>query len=186
MTPSSSKSEMVVLLLPDLLTAKHASEELRAAVYEGRIRAADWVIAEHIDGKVRLHHMKESGAARGFGEGALLGGIAGLVIGSVLAPALVVGAVGAAAASLHRGGLPKQAMDEIGGAVADGHTALIILTDPNSARIVTDETFTNSTVRTFTIDPRDTAAVHDAATEITESFEEPPFDPLGEWQPPSA
>jgi uncharacterized membrane protein len=174
---------MVVILLPDLLTAKRASEDLRAAVYAGRIRAADWVIAERAGGKVQLHHMKDSGALRGFGEGAVLGGIAGLMVGSVLAPALVVGAVGAAAASLHQGGLPKQAMNEIGEAVAEGHTALLILTDPSSARIVADETFANSSAQTFTIDPRDTVGVREAASQITHSFEEPRFDPLGGWQP---
>jgi hypothetical protein len=63
------------------------------------------------------------------------------------------------------------------------HTALLILTDPNSARIITDETYANSNLRTFTIDPRDVAGVQEAAAQITQSFEEPPFDPLGGWQP---
>lgn len=178
MTSRTDPSELVVLLLPNLDVAKGAAERLRVAVYEGRFGASDWVIAEHADGKVRLHHTRESGTARGFGEGALLGGLAGIFIGSVLAPALVAGAVGAAVASLHRGGIPEVAMKEIGAAVADGETALFILTDPNSARIITRETFATSTVRTFTIDASDAAAVSDAATEVAAAVETPPWDPF--------
>ncbi len=178
MNTNTEPNELVVLVLPSLVVAEGAAERLRAAVYEGRFRASDWVIAEHVDGKVRLHHRKESGAARGFGEGALLGGIAGLLIGSVLAPALIVGAVGAAVVSLHRGGIPKEAMEEIGAAVADGEAALFVLTDANSARIITRETFAAGTVRTFTIAATDAAAVNNAAGEIAAAVEIPPWDPF--------
>jgi uncharacterized membrane protein len=178
MKTNTESNELVVFVLPSLVVAEGAADRLRTAVYEGRFGASDWVIAEHVDGKVRLHHRKESGAARGFGEGAVLGGIAGLLIGSVLAPALIVGAAGAAAMSLYRGGIPKEAMEEIGAAVADGETALFILTDANSARIITSETFASSTVRTFTIDAVDGAAVRDAAGEIAAAVETPPWDPF--------
>ena len=70
MTTPHNESTVVVLLLPDLATAERAADDVRTSVYEGRIDAQDWVIAEHTDGKVRLHHNKERGAARGFGAGA--------------------------------------------------------------------------------------------------------------------
>jgi uncharacterized membrane protein len=177
MTSRTDPTELVVLLLPNLDVAKGAADRLRTAVYEGRFGATDWVIAEHADGKVQLHHTKESGTARGFGEGALVGGLAGILIGSVLAPALVAGAVGAAIASLHRGGIPEGAMKEIGAAVADGEAALFVLTDPNSARIITRETFATSTVRTFSIDATDAAAVSEAAIEVAAAVETAPWDP---------
>ncbi len=183
MTSRTGPSELVVLLLPNLDVAKGAADRLRVAVYEGRFGASDWVIAEHADGKVRLHHTKESGTARGFGEGALLGGLAGILVGSVLAPALAVGAVGAAVTSLHRGGIPKDAMEEIGAAVADGEAALFILADPNSARIIARETFASSTVRTFTIDATDAAAVSRAATEVAAAVESAPWDPFSPGAP---
>jgi uncharacterized membrane protein len=183
MTSNDQPTELVVLLLPNLDVAKGAADRLRAAVYEGRFGAADWVIAEHADGKVRLHHTKEAGTARGFGEGALVGGLAGILVGSVIAPALVAGAIGAAVASLHRGGIPEGAMKEIGAAVADGETALVILTDPNSARIITRETFATSTMRTFTIDATDAAAVSEAARAIAAIVETPAWGSLSPGEP---
>lgn len=77
MATTSEPDELVVLVLPNLTVAKGAAARLHTAVHEGRFSALDWVIAEHAEGKDHLHHRSESGAARGFGKGALLGGSPG-------------------------------------------------------------------------------------------------------------
>lgn len=166
MTTPHNESTVVVLLLPDLATAERAADDVRTSVYEGRIDAQDWVIAEHTDGKVRLHHNKERGAARGFGAGAVLGGLAGIFIGAVVGPALLAGAAGAALTKLHHGGISSSVTDDIGAALAEGRAGLFILTDANSARIITAQTFANSHIHTFTLSPDDAAAIEAAAADI--------------------
>lgn len=162
---------IVLLLLPDLTTAKRAAHDLSDADADGRFHVEDWVVAEHRDGQVHLHRRAADRPLTGFAGGALLGGVAGLLLGAVVAPALIMGAMGATAAALTERGLPKQALDQVAVALGDGQAALFVLTDENSARIISAETFANSTVATWELHPDDAAAVAEVAAEVAETVE---------------
>lgn len=164
---------IVLLLLPDVATARRAAHDLREADAEGRLHAEDWLIVEHRNGKLHLHRRAATRPATGFAGGALLGGVAGLLLGAVVAPALIVGTLGAVAASLTERGLPKDVVEQVGAALGDGQAALFVLADANSARIIGAETFANSTVATWELHPDDAAAVTEVAAEVAATVEAP-------------
>ena len=131
---------VVVMVLPDLAAARQAGHDVRSAVGEGRFAASDVVIATHENGKVHLHHVTPNGTLMSFTGGAVLGGLAGLVVGSVLVPALALGSAAAVITKLSEHSVPKESMETLGAALTDGKAALFVLTDPSSARIIEDET----------------------------------------------
>jgi uncharacterized membrane protein len=159
-------STVVVLVLADPATASRAAHDLQDAADSGRFRADDWVVVEHHDGRVRRHHRSSSRPAAGFVGGALLGGVAGLMVGAVVAPAIVVGSAAAVLTKLTERGIPRADMERIGGALRDGQAALFVLTDANSADLIRRETFAASTVDTYQLHPDDAAAVAEVADEI--------------------
>jgi uncharacterized membrane protein len=157
---------VVVLLLPDLRTARGAADAVHEATVEGRFAAEDVVIVEHEHGRVRLHHGTASRPLTSFAGGALLGGLAGLLVGSVVAPALLLGSAAAVITKLSDRSIPKPAIEALGEALREGQVALLVLTDTSSARMIADETFANSTVSVFELHPEDAASVAAVADEI--------------------
>ncbi len=161
-----SQSSVVVLLLPDVATARRAADDIHAASSEGRFAAHDMVIVENVGGRMRLHHASAHKPLTSFAGGALLGGLCGVVFGTVVAPALLVGSAAAAATALTERSIPRPALEQIGAALTGGHAALFVLTDPNSAQMIRDETFANSTVPAFDLHPDDETAVAEVADEV--------------------
>lgn len=157
---------VVVMVLSDRATAEKAALDVRAAATEGRFDVADVVVATHDDGKVQIHHMTPNGPITSFIGGALLGGLAGVVLGAVLVPALAVGSVAAIVTDLSERSIPKEAMESIGAALRDGKAALFVLTDPSSARIIQGETEANSDLTVYGLHPADSQAVAAAADDI--------------------
>jgi uncharacterized membrane protein len=168
----TTPNTVVVMVLPDLATAKQAGHDVRAAVSEGRFAAADVVVATHGDGKVHLHHVTPSGTLMSFTGGAVLGGLAGLVVGSVLVPALALGSAAAVMTKLSDHTIPKESMETVGAALTEGRAALFVLTDPSSARIIEDETQDASDIAVYGLHPSDSQALADVADDIARALAE--------------
>lgn len=159
-------TEVVVLLLPDLVTAWRAREDLFAAHGAGRFGFTDLVVVDHQDGRVRLHQSGHGGPVAGAAAGSLLGALAGVFLGSVVAPALLGGAVGGVLAGLRDRGLRDEDVRRIGTGLVDGEAAVLVLADPVSARIIADEVAAVGTVRHFELHADDAAAVRSVAAQV--------------------
>jgi uncharacterized membrane protein len=113
----------------------------------------------------------EDSPLTGFAGGAILGALAGIAFGTIVAPAVIAGTLAGAAVARNDHGFPRPAIEKIGHALARGEAALLVLTDANSARIVHQETFQASTVEVFELDLRAPSAIDDLAGELRHLIE---------------
>jgi uncharacterized membrane protein len=121
----STPLQAVVAAFPNMDGASNALKELRGVDKDliGVKEAA--VLVRNMDGKLEIkesHHV---------GRGAVLGGLAGAVVGLVTGPIgwVTVGgaAVGALAARLRDSGFPDARLKEIGEALTPGTSALVAI-----------------------------------------------------------
>ncbi|HEY7199663.1 MAG TPA: DUF1269 domain-containing protein [Candidatus Dormibacteraeota bacterium] len=128
--------QAIVAAFPDEKGASQALSELRGVDKDliGIAQAA--VIVRDADGKLEIresHHI---------GRGAVLGGVAGAVVGLITGPIgwVTVGgaAVGALAARLRDSGFPDAKLREIGEALTPGTSALVAIVEHRWVREVED------------------------------------------------
>jgi uncharacterized membrane protein len=118
--------EVIVAAFPTESGAKGALHDLDQAKKEGLISVKDAAVISR-DENQKLH-ISET-ADKGFGRGAMIGGVAGAAVGLLAGPigwaALGGAAVGGLAARLRDGGFPDQRLRQIGEGVRPGSSALV-------------------------------------------------------------
>lgn len=92
------------------------------------------------DGKLHVKDTKDWG----WGKGAVLGGLAGIVIGIIAPPAgLIIGAVtgagiGGLAAGLHDAGINSDTLNALGATLSAGGAAIVLAVEPDHAQAAED------------------------------------------------
>jgi uncharacterized membrane protein len=126
----SSPIDVVVAAYPDEGGAKNALHDLEEAKKSGVINIMDAaVLTKGEDDKL---HISET-ADKGFGRGALIGGVAGAAVGLLAGPigwaALGGGVIGGLAAKLHDGGFPDDRLRQVGEGLTPGSSALLAVVE---------------------------------------------------------
>jgi uncharacterized membrane protein len=118
--------DLIVAAFPSEQGAKEALHELDDAKKQGVISVKDAAVLMR-DEHDKLH-IAES-ADKGFGRGAMIGGVAGAAVGILAGPigwaTLGGAAVGGLAAKLRDGGFPDDRLRQIGEGVKPGSSALV-------------------------------------------------------------
>jgi len=118
--------EVIVAAFPTEQGAKEALHDLDEAKKQGIIGIKDAAVLSR-DQEQKLH-ISES-ADKGFGRGAVIGGVAGAAVGILAGPigwaTLGGAAVGGLAAKLRDGGFPDERLRQMGEGVRPGSSALV-------------------------------------------------------------
>ncbi len=119
-------TDVVVGAFPTEAGAKEALHSLQEAQKQGIVGIKDAaVLSKGPDNKL---HIAET-ADKGFGRGAMIGGVAGAVVGVLAGPvgwaALGGAAVGGLAAKLHDGGFPDDRLKQMGDGLTPGSSAVV-------------------------------------------------------------
>lgn len=122
--------DVVVAAFPTEDGAKEALHEINEAKKSGMIDIRDAaVLTKGQDDKL---HISET-ADKGFGRGALIGGVAGAAVGLLAGPigwaALGGGVIGGLASKLHDGGFPDDRLRQVGESLTPGSSALIAVVE---------------------------------------------------------
>ncbi len=122
--------DVIIAAYNDEQGASTALKELEKAKKAGTISIKDAaVLKRDTDNKLRI----SESADKGFGRGALIGGVAGAAVGVLAGPigwaALGGAAVGGLAAKLRDGGFRDERLREIGESVKPGNSALIAVVE---------------------------------------------------------
>ena len=96
------------------------------------------LVSRDADGSVTLHQTRDAGA----GTGAMRGGLVGLAVGIIAAPAVVLAAaagagVGAIAAKWRDHGIDDAMLERLGDLLEGREAALVVLADEASADLLT-------------------------------------------------
>jgi uncharacterized membrane protein len=122
--------EVIVAAFPTEAGAKDALHELDAVKKQGVISIKDAAVLSR-DESEKLHIAET--ADKGFGRGAMIGGVAGAAVGILAGPigwaALGGAAVGGLAAKLRDGGFPDQRLRQIGEGLRPGSSALVAVVE---------------------------------------------------------
>jgi uncharacterized membrane protein len=118
--------EVVVAAFPTENGAKNALRELNQADKDGALDMRDAAVLTR-DPQNQLRVVET--ADKGFGRGAMMGGVAGAAVGILAGPigwaALGGAAVGGLAAKLRDGGFPDERLRQIGDGLQPGSSALV-------------------------------------------------------------
>jgi uncharacterized membrane protein len=129
--------DVVVAAFPSEQGAADALHELEAAKKEGLIGIKDAAVLRR-DAKNDLHITET--ADKGFGRGAVLGGVAGAVVGVIAGPigwaTLGGAAVGGLAAKLRDGGFPDSRLRQVGEGLKPGSSAIVAVVEHDWVREV--------------------------------------------------
>jgi uncharacterized membrane protein len=122
--------DVIIAAYSDEQGASGALKELDKAKKDGIITIKDAAVLKR-DPNNKLH-ITES-ADKGFGRGAMIGGVAGAAVGVLAGPvgwaALGGAAVGGLAAKLRDGGFPDDRLREVGESVQPGNSALVAVVE---------------------------------------------------------
>ncbi len=123
---SDEAMEILVASYPSEYGGQKALQKLQDMKKSGRVKFEDAaVLIKGIDGKLLISET----ADKGFGRGAVIGGVAGAAVGILAGPvgwaALGGAAVGGLAAQLQDGGFPDESLRKIGDEMPSGSSALI-------------------------------------------------------------
>jgi uncharacterized membrane protein len=122
--------DVILAAFPTEDGAKMALREMGEAKKSGTINIIDAAVLTK-DPNEKLH-ISET-ADKGFGRGAMIGGVAGAAVGLIAGPigwaALGGGVVGGLAAKLHDGGFPDERLRRVGDNLAPGSSALIAVVE---------------------------------------------------------
>lgn len=130
---------LVVVSVPSRSAGMDALDRLRAAEDQGRLEVEDAALVHRgADGAIQIHQTRDAGA----GVGAMRGGLVGLAVGIVAAPAIVVAAaagagVGAVAAKWRDHGIDNVMLARLGELLEGREAALVVLADEASADVLT-------------------------------------------------
>jgi uncharacterized membrane protein len=131
---------LVIVEVPSRDAGLDALDRLRAAQDEGRITVEDAALVyRDADRSVKVHQTRDAGA----GIGAMRGGLVGLAVGIIAAPAVVLATaagagVGAVAAKLRDGGVNDAMLRRLGDLLEGREAAVVVLADEASAQVLTD------------------------------------------------
>lgn len=131
---------LVIIEVPSRDAGLDALDRLRAAEDQGRLAVEDAALVyRDADRSVKVHQTRDAGA----GIGALRGGLIGLAVGIVAAPAVLLAAaagagVGAVAAKVRDGGVDDAMLRRLGDLLEGREAALVVLADEASTRALTD------------------------------------------------
>jgi uncharacterized membrane protein len=129
--------DVVVAAFPSEQGAADALHELETAKKDGLINIKDAAVLRRDTGNEL--HITET-ADKGFGRGAVLGGVAGAVVGVMAGPigwaTLGGAAVGGLAAKLRDGGFPDSRLRQIGDGLKPGSSAIVAVVEHEWVREV--------------------------------------------------
>lgn len=131
---------LVIVEVPSRDAGLDALDRLRAAEDQGRLHVEDAALVYREDDRsVKVHQTRDAGA----GIGALRGGLIGLAVGIVAAPAVLLAAaagagVGAVAAKVRDGGVDDAMLRRLGDLLEGREAAVVVLADEASTRTITD------------------------------------------------
>jgi uncharacterized membrane protein len=118
--------DVVIAAFPSEQGAKQALQELDDAKKQGLIAVKDAAVLRR-DEQNKLH-VSES-ADKGFGRGALIGGVAGAAVGIIAGPigwaTLGGAAIGGLAAKARDGGIKDERLRQMGESLQPGNSALV-------------------------------------------------------------
>src|SRR6185295_15534661 len=128
-----SPVDVIVAAYNDEQGASNALKELKAASEEWKVDIKDAAILKRdMDNKLKI----TESADRGFGRGAIIGGVAGAAVGVMAGPigwaTLGGAAVGGLAAKLRDGGFKDDRLRTIGEGLQPGSSALIVVVEDAS------------------------------------------------------
>jgi uncharacterized membrane protein len=122
--------EVIVAGFRNEADAKEAMSDLKVAKKQGFAEYGDVALLTR-DEEQKLH-IAES-ADKGFGQGAMIGGVAGAAVGLLAGPigwaALGGAAIGGLAAKLRDGGFPDQELREMGESIKPGSAAVVAVVE---------------------------------------------------------
>jgi len=130
---------LVIVAVPSRAVGMEALDRLRAAEDEGRLDVEDAALVyRDADRSVKLHQTRDAGA----GVGAMRGGLVGLAVGIIAAPAVVLAAaagagVGALAAKWRDHGIDNAMLERLGDLLEGREAAVVVLADEASADLLT-------------------------------------------------
>ena len=130
---------LVIVAVPSRAVGMEALDRLRAAEDEGRLDVEDAALVyRDADRSVKLHQTRDAGA----GVGAMRGGLVGLAVGIIAAPAVVLAAaagagVGALAAKWRDHGIDDAMLERLGDLLEGREAAVVVLADEASADLLT-------------------------------------------------
>ena len=139
MTRRREGMRLVIVSVPSRPVGLEALDRLRAAQDEGRLDVEDAALVfRDADGSVTLHQTRDAGA----GTGAVRGGLVGLAVGIIAAPAVVLATaagagVGAIAAKWRDHGIDNAMLERLGDLLEGREAALVVLADEASADLLT-------------------------------------------------
>jgi uncharacterized membrane protein len=131
---------LVIVDMPSRDAGLDALDRLRAAQDEGRLHLEDAALVfREADRSVKVHQTRDAGA----GIGAMRGGLIGLAVGIVAAPAVLLATaagagVGAVAAKVRDGGVDDAMLRRLGDLLEGREAALVVLADEASAQALTE------------------------------------------------
>jgi len=133
-TPESPV-DVIVASYNDEQGASNALKDLKAAQEGWTVNLKDAAVLKR-DSNNKLN-ITES-ADKGFGRGAMIGGVAGAAVGVIAGPigwaTLGGAAVGGLAAKLRDGGFRDERLRTIGESVQSGHSALVVVVEDASVK----------------------------------------------------
>jgi len=130
---------LVIVAVPSRAVGMEALDRLRAAEDERRLGVEDAALVyRDADRSVKLHQTRDAGA----GVGAMRGGLVGLAVGIIAAPAVVLAAaagagVGALAAKWRDHGIDNAMLERLGDLLEGREAAVVVLADEASADLLT-------------------------------------------------
>jgi uncharacterized membrane protein len=123
--------QVILAAFPDEKGAKDALHDLDQAKKDGVIKIKDAAVLSR-DANQKLHIAET--ADKGFGRGALIGGVAGAAVGILAGPigwaTLGGAAIGGLAAKARDGGFPDSRLKQIGEGLRPGSSALLAVVEP--------------------------------------------------------
>ena len=129
--------DVVVAAFPNEMGATDALHDLEAAKKQGMIDIRDAAVLRR-DASNELHITET--ADKGFGKGAVMGGVAGAVVGVMAGPigwaTLGGAAIGGLAAKLHDGGFPDDRLRQVGEGLKPGSSAIVAVVEHEWVREV--------------------------------------------------
>jgi uncharacterized membrane protein len=128
---SDTSVEVIVASFRTEAVAKYALEDIQIAEKQGYAQVSDVALLTR-DENNGLHIDEE--ADKGFGHGAVIGGVAGAAIGLLAGPigwaALGGAAIGGLASKLRDTGFPDDELRRIGQSIVPGSAAIVMVAEP--------------------------------------------------------
>jgi uncharacterized membrane protein len=132
--------QVIVAAFNDLEGASNALKTLKEAKHAGIISIEDAaVITKDANSSVKIRETADMGPGKGALIGAIAGGVVGLLLGPVGLVAVGGGAIGALAARLHDSGFPDERLRQLSDGLTPGSSALVAVVEHRWVRQVQRE-----------------------------------------------